>query len=171
VIHDTLILWKKFAIQCFALRTDSTAIGSPNIARKEPQTNGKHVRDNHGEIELSTQVLRFTPGNTKIKYVECTIEPAHAGDNDIVTMHPSEAALESFQFQSDGETLERLDNNGGWQTLDKNLQTDTLISTRRKLMIWPLLRDVYHAIRKYDISDKLAFPSTQEHWRAYGLIE
>ena len=99
-------------------------------------------RDNHGEItSLSPNPLVFMSATNKVSIATCTIDPAHAGDNYIVAVHPNSETLSKYRFKStNGKILQRPNNSGGWVNLVQTMQTEMLTVWRT---LWIELDQMY----------------------------
>ena len=101
---------------------------NPKGSTKTPGSNWANtVRDNHGVISFVTSsTLAFT-GGVITMFATMKIDPAHAGDNYIVTAHPREGIQvnRNWRLHTDGKTVE-YPTAGAYRTLDVNHQTPML---------------------------------------------
>ena len=103
-----------------SLKTLSETNNRPNISR-----------DNHGSMKiLCGNFVIFDAGkSSKEKCLQ--IDPAHAGDNYIVAVHPNEQVLKGCRFKVGGKILTYKDS----KDLETTLQTEDVLTVWRTLNV------------------------------------
>ena len=84
----------------------------------------------HNSLRFDASIPKTFPqhddNTAQVQYYYGAINPAHAGDNYILAVHPNAVGLNSIRLTANKLNLERRHNDGGWVHLDENMESGIL---------------------------------------------